>query len=363
VRVTLIYNSVAGDGAQERLRALTELARRAGHDGRARSAHDERLAEFLAEPADVVAVAGGDGTIAAIAQLMQGRDTPIAPLPIGTANNIATALGLADLSFEEQIFGWERARLVRFDIGMARGPWGSRAFIEGFGVGLLSHAMKAPHRHKQPDASMAHARLALREALERLPAVELEASLDGRDCSGRYIAVEAMNIGWIGPNLKLVARADPGDQHLDVVLASEAQRDVLREGLAAEENGDAWPRELPAVRGRRLEIRHSESGMHIDGEVWPADGCERANGEHINGKRTNGTGRNGERRNGHAQNGEPIEIGLDREGVCFLAADGNRRAALRTLVGALRIRARARLDRRRSSRAMRAVAATRRRAP
>ncbi|HTR59919.1 MAG TPA: diacylglycerol kinase family protein [Casimicrobiaceae bacterium] len=327
MRVTLIYNLVAGDGAQERLRALTELARRAGHDVRARSAHDERLAEFLAEPADVVAVAGGDGTIAAIAQLMQGRDTPIAPLPIGTANNIATALGLADLSFEEQIFGWERARPVRFDVGMARGPWGSRAFIEGFGVGLLSHAMKAPHRHKEPDASMAHARLALREALERLPAVELEASLDGRDCSGRYIAVEAMNIGWIGPNLKLVARADPGDQHLDVVLVSEAQRDVLREGLAAEENGDAWPRELPAVRGRRLEIRHSESGMHIDGEVWPADGCERANGEHINGKRTNGTGRNSERGNGHAQNGEPIEIGLDREGVCFLAADGNRRAA------------------------------------
>jgi diacylglycerol kinase family enzyme len=322
VRVTLVYNSVAGDGAQQRLRALTELARRAGHEVRARSAHDERLPEILDQPADVVAVAGGDGTIARIAQWMQGRDTPIAPLPIGTANNIATALGLADLSFEEQIFGWERASAVRFDIGVARGPWGSRAFIEGFGVGLLPHAMKAPHRHKQADASMAHARLALREALEHLPAVELQASLDGRDCSGRYIAVEAMNIGWIGPNLKLVAQADPGDQHLDVVLVSEEQRDLLREGFAAEEKGDEWPRELPVVRGRRLEILHSDSGMHIDGEVWPVHDCEHANGERANGER-----KNGERKSGHAVNGEPIQIGLDREGVCFLAADGYRRAA------------------------------------
>jgi len=269
VQVTLIYNSVAGDGAEARRRALTDLVRRAGHDVRARSAHDERLAAILDEPADVVAVAGGDGTIAHVAQLMQGRETPIAPLPIGTANNIATALGLSELSFEEQISGWTHAERVLFDVGEACGPWGSRAFMEGFGIGLFPHAMRSPHRHRQPDASMAHARLAVRTALEELPAVDLIASLDGYDCSGRYVAVEAMNIGLIGPNLK-------------------------RDCLLAEEEGHSWPHELLVLRGSSLSIAPFASGMHIDGEVWP--------------------------KNGHTWDGAPIEIGFHREGVWFLAA-------------------------------------------
>ena len=294
MQVTLIYNSVAGDGVEARRRALTDLVRRAGHDVRARSAHDERLAAILDEPADVVAVAGGDGTIAHVAQLMQGRETPIAPLPIGTANNIATALGLSELSFEEQISGWTHAERVLFDVGEACGPWGSRAFMEGFGIGLFPHAMRSPHRHRQPDASMAHARLAVRTALEELPAVDLIASLDGYDCSGRYVAVEAMNIGLIGPNLKLCAHADPGDKRLDVVLVSEEHRDLLRDCLLAEEEGHSWPHELLVLRGSSLSIAPFASGMHIDGEVWP--------------------------KNGHTWDGAPIEIGFHREGVWFLAA-------------------------------------------
>jgi len=294
VRVTLVYNSVAGDGAEQRRRALTDLVRGAGHEVRARYAHDERLAAFLAEPADIVAVAGGDGTIAHIARELHGRQTPIAPLPIGTANNIATALGLAELSFEEQVCGWAHAERVCFDIGVARGPWGSRAFIEGFGIGLLPHAMRLPHRHKQPDASVAHARLAVRNALDELPAVDLIASLDGYDCSGRYVAVEALNIGWVGPNLKLAAEADPGDKRLDVVLVSEEHRELLRDCLIAEEEGDPWPHQLPVLRGQQLTLAPCASGMHIDGEVWP--------------------------KNGHAFDGDPIEIGLHPEGVWFLAA-------------------------------------------
>ena len=130
MQVALIYNSVAGDGAQARRRSLTDLVRRAGHDVRAHSAHDERLAAILDEPADLVAVAGGDGTITHVAQLMQGRETPIAPLPIGTANNIATALGLSELSFEEQISSWSEAEKILFDVGEACGPWGSRAIMD-----------------------------------------------------------------------------------------------------------------------------------------------------------------------------------------------------------------------------------------
>ncbi|MEV4687983.1 diacylglycerol/lipid kinase family protein [Microbacterium sp. LWH3-1.2] len=60
-----------------------------GHDF-GRSAAEQALAD---EPA-VVIVAGGDGTVRAVAEVMQGTGTPVALLPAGTGNLLARDLGL-----------------------------------------------------------------------------------------------------------------------------------------------------------------------------------------------------------------------------------------------------------------------------
>ena len=109
----------------------------------------------------------------------------------------------------------------------------------------------------------------MRSALYHCTSVPVRAMLDGRDISGRYLLLEAMNMSFVGPNLNLAARADPGDGRLDIVLVTERERDLLDRYLAAEERGDSRAAALPARRGRSLQIEWSGFAVHIDDKPWP----------------------------------------------------------------------------------------------
>ena len=86
-------------------------------------------------------MAGGDGTVGKVARRLIGSPTPIAILPLGTANNIANTLDVTGKSLKELIRSWETARCINFDAGVAKGPWGTESFVEGFGVGLFAETM------------------------------------------------------------------------------------------------------------------------------------------------------------------------------------------------------------------------------
>ncbi|HUH94812.1 MAG TPA: diacylglycerol kinase family protein [Casimicrobiaceae bacterium] len=274
MRVLLIYNPKAGNGVDDAVGKLVEMIRAAGHDASWRSSKDRRLRSAFVEPFDVIAVAGGDGTVAKVARLLRGRDAAIAPLPLGTANNIATALGVADSEPEEHIRGWSKARRVAFDLGLARGPWGSRVFLESFGVGLMPALMDEPRVPPRGSASadvrFTHAVAHARRTARRAAAIEIEAWLDGHEISGRYVLFEAMNIGLAGPNLELAPGADPADGQFDVVLVPESERSLLAEGLRP--RGWAGPHALPSLRGRRLRLRRGDFRVHLDDEVEDAEG-------------------------------------------------------------------------------------------
>ncbi|HTS23136.1 MAG TPA: diacylglycerol kinase family protein [Casimicrobiaceae bacterium] len=273
MRVLLIYNPTAGDGVDGQRRALIDRIHAAGHEVRCRSSKDPHMTSALTGSVDLVVIAGGDGTIAKVARRLRGRDLAIAALPLGTANNIATALGLADAELETLIRGWSRGRTIAMDLGVVRGPRGMRSFLESVGVGLLPQLMTArkvvPGHAPTAEARVALAVARARKAAQRLPAIEVRASLDGRDLSGRYLLLEAMNIGWVGPRLNL-ADTDPADGQFDVVFAREDDRDALVEWLAARERGADVPRALPALRGRRFRIDHGRFGVHVDDKVWAA---------------------------------------------------------------------------------------------
>ena len=86
-------------------------------------------------------MAGGDGTVGKVARRLIGSPTPIAILPLGTANNIANTLDVTGKSLKELIRSWKTARCINFDAGVAKGPWGTESFVEGFGVGLFAETM------------------------------------------------------------------------------------------------------------------------------------------------------------------------------------------------------------------------------
>jgi len=97
--------------------------------------------DAIAEGVDVVLVAGGDGTVRAVAEAMAGTDVPLAIVPSGTGNLLARNLGLPLLDPDRMI----RAALGDFrypiDIGWAEltredGETSEHAFVVLAGMGL-----------------------------------------------------------------------------------------------------------------------------------------------------------------------------------------------------------------------------------
>jgi diacylglycerol kinase family enzyme len=273
--VTLVHNSESGDEGQPGDH-LVALVRAAGHDVAAVSTRDAWRAA-LDQPTDLVAIAGGDGTVRRVACALVGRRVPFAILPRGTANNIATALGLADAATSAIIAGWPDASRRGLDVLIARGPWGETCLIEGFGMGLFASTMAGLDARN--NLELAHLDLAaekistvigrLRARLADYPAVPVRATLDGRDISGAYVLMEALNIPFVGPNLHLSPAADPADGILDVVMVSERDRRTVDRYLAHRLDGRLPAARLPVQRGRHLTLDWTGFEVHLDDKTWP----------------------------------------------------------------------------------------------
>jgi diacylglycerol kinase (ATP) len=206
-----------------------------------------------------------------------GSPTPIAILPIGTANNIASTLAIADRKLKDLVATWKIAQCVHFDAGVAKGPWGSKPFIEGFGLGLFAETMfeidssKDLPQTDDPDEEINSILKILKRQLRDFKASDLTVRLDGADISGEYLLLEAMNTRYIGPNLNLAPEADTKDGFLDIVTVPHGKRAALSKYLAGRINGAVPSLKLPSRRGRHLQIEWESTPVHIDDLRWPED--------------------------------------------------------------------------------------------
>src|ERR1700751_856711 len=191
MRVGLIYNPRAG-AERTTDEELGDLIRAAGHDVTRYSSKDDHLAALLEAPPEPLAIAGGDGTVTKVVKIVMGRGAPLAVLPTGTANNIARTLGVARIALGRQIAGWPRWRRTHPNVGLARGPWGSRPFVESVGMGLLAWSIPQAdssamlHHMDGAPRKLAYVRKMLADRLEHAPLLRCKASLDGKDISGDY---------------------------------------------------------------------------------------------------------------------------------------------------------------------------------
>ncbi|HLS86784.1 MAG TPA: diacylglycerol kinase family protein [Burkholderiales bacterium] len=282
MRITLIHNPGAGTGNGEEAGAdalrdsLLALLRRAGHEVSPHPTDDGDWKAALEEGADLVAVAGGDGTVSRVAKAMAGRGIPVAPLPAGTANNIARTLGLVGRHWEEIVAGWPHARRVRLDVGQAIGPWGTRAFIEGAGAGLFPCLLedaasedRIEGASDEPAERVAAALELLRRQANACTPIELRAALDGKDVSGAYLLFEALVLPYVGPNLYLAPDTTLGDGTLDIVMVSEGERGRLRNYLEHWQDNRERLAVLPSRRGRCLRFEWTGFPFHVDDVLFP----------------------------------------------------------------------------------------------
>jgi diacylglycerol kinase (ATP) len=239
MEITLLHNTGAGD--QEYTRAsLMQLLTRAGYTPHYLSIQDGLKNPESLQDGEFVAVAGGDGSMRKVALQLVGTPQRMAPLPLGTANNIARSLGIRGRA-EDVIAGWSQGEKRKIDMGIAQGPWGRQWFLEGVGIGLIGRTITIMEEIDAADPREFNSRedklrrdLSVLVALAHdLPAVPINLQVDGRDASGDFLILEILNIGRAGPAVKMTTDANSSDGFLDLVLARAGDRESLLKKLHA----------------------------------------------------------------------------------------------------------------------------------
>jgi diacylglycerol kinase (ATP) len=275
MRITLLHNPKAGDAEHGEKQLMAALAK-AGHHATYQSTKEPGLKKALKRPTDLVLAAGGDGTVAKVAFRLIDSGIPLSVLPLGTANNLARALGFV-ASPEEIIARLEGGKKQVFDVGFASGPWGEQYFFEAAGGGLLAdyvHAAKKEEKENgkaenlSKEQEMARHGALLRRMLHDYPVRHWKIEIDGKDISGRYILWEAMNIRSVGPALYLAPGAATKDGRFDFVCARAADRALLMEHFDARVAGKKSKSPLPTRRFRELRIAWKGSTIHLDDNIY-----------------------------------------------------------------------------------------------
>jgi diacylglycerol kinase family enzyme len=271
MRVALLYNTDAGEGLP--LERICDVIAQHGHELVRVVAKHSECERLLEGSPDVVAAAGGDGTVALAARMLAGTGIPLAILPLGTANNIARSVGIAH-SIDDVIADWATAERVPLDLGVADGVWGQRYFVEAVGGGLIATAIADMDTRSDGDELPVRSRLAgairtIGDVLSRLQPVEWTIVADGTRTTGKFLLVEVLNIRSIGPNLVLAPDADPSDGLLRLVTAGEEHRDELARYLRDLLGGRDHSPSLPCERARHVTLEGA-TDLHVDDQVLSA---------------------------------------------------------------------------------------------
>jgi diacylglycerol kinase (ATP) len=235
-QVELIVNARAsGSGAAvaEAVAALTD----AGARVRAHVTADESELEAVVRAADGrrLVLAGGDGTVHALANLDLPALPPAALLPAGRANNIARALGIpVDWTAAAQLA--VRGRPATLDALRVTTPRRTLYAVEGVSAGFHAAA-----RHRYDGENSADLTAGLRALAAELRAFrrhELTLRADGaRLFDGPAAQVFLSNLPFFGFGFRVDPVADPSDGRLEaIVLDAATRRDVVRL-LAAARDG------------------------------------------------------------------------------------------------------------------------------
>jgi len=234
--------------------------------------HARRLAGAAeAQGFDLVAVAGGDGTVmeAASGIVDAGSRLTLAQLPVGTGNLLAGALGVPqDL---EQAWDLLYAGEVQsFDLGYL--PDHDRHFGMLAGAGYDARIVDAPREMKARFGFQAYLWTAF-TGLFRIPETTIDLELDGRGQRVRGHTVMVVNVGQVhreGLRLGLGPAVTPHDGLFHViVLRSRSAVGALKiaRRVVAQKIGPG-SREISVFEARRVSVdTERKLPTEVDGET------------------------------------------------------------------------------------------------
>lgn len=238
-RAVLLFNPRAGQrrGGRAFARVVHELGKTWSLRPRPTSGPDhcrELAGEAAREGFDAVFVLGGDGTLRIAAAALAGTSTALGPLPGGTTNVVAAALGLPD---DPVAAARALAHCERRDIDVGR--CGEERFLMQTSGGLDARVMaRVDPRWKRRFGKLAVVAAGLRAWVGYdFPVFELE--VDGRPAAATGFVVA--NLARYAGAFEIVPTASAEDRQLELLLFHGRHRRAAL-GFA-----------LDLARGRHLE--------------------------------------------------------------------------------------------------------------
>jgi len=222
----------------------------------------ERARRAAADGIERLLVAGGDGTYHLAAQGLARSDTALAPIALGTGNDLARELRLS-LDPARAVAQALEGPIDRIDLGRIDGRYFCGVAGIGFDAAVAERARRV--RWLRGPAVYAFATLA---CLARYAAPRIRLETESGTLEGRAFFVVFANTGHYGGGMRIAPDADPADGLLDVVWVDRVSKwELLRLFPRVYRGGHVGH---PAVRitrtaGARLQVDRSQF-VNADGE-------------------------------------------------------------------------------------------------
>ena len=263
MRIALIANEAAGSGLDPG--PLVSAMRSRGTEVSVFGCEEPDLERAAAAAPERLVVAGGDGTVAAVAELAGRLDVPLGVIPGGTANDFVRTSGLPLDPVEAAVLAATGKALRRLELGRLGD---GRPFVNVASAGLASVAARRASALKPLLGPLAYAAGGLHAAATAAP-LRCSVRVAGEPVySGAAWQVIVGVTGAFGGDSELGA-ADPRDGALDVaILPAGPRAGLVRRACGMRRGTIADQRGVEHHRGAVIEVDLPPgTEVNADGEV------------------------------------------------------------------------------------------------
>ena len=228
--IHIIINPAAGIG-ESILPLINQSMKEAGIKWEALVTHQTGDATKLAKAAvkegvDALAVYGGDGTLMEAISGLMGSDIPLVILPGGSANVLATELGIPnDLKEACALISHGPLETKTIDVGQ----FDKRYFIAGLSLGFEADVVKGTSREAKNKIGIFAYFFSALAALKITKKAVYHLKIDGQEHKVSGLTCIIANTGNIGfSNISFDKHIDVSDGFLDVVVVRKANISLLK---------------------------------------------------------------------------------------------------------------------------------------
>jgi diacylglycerol kinase (ATP) len=182
--------------------------------------------DAVKEKVDAVAVYGGDGTLMEAVSGLMGSEMPVVILPGGSANVLATELGIpTDLKEACMLMGTGPLEMKTIDVGQ----FDKRYFISGISLGFGADMVKGANRETKNRIGIFAYFWSAVAALKKTKKVDYHLVIDGEKHEVEGLTCIITNTGNIGfSKISFDKHIDVSDGLLDVIVVRKANLSLFK---------------------------------------------------------------------------------------------------------------------------------------